>query len=263
MSRSQDIIALVQLEYGLPDRAIAEWCGVERDHINKVKRGKRRAGPELEKALSALLDECDRSGVKLSRKPYTWKAGRDVRREKKQARVSPPPTQRVPQSSIPVVASRSPTRVSPPPAQRVAPSSPAAPAQPTDTPPVPPKKQASSKTCIACRRPGVPTRLYDGRFWLCQWDAAARGYSAPTPAPTFIPQVPTSRSEPLPEADVAAVPDPSTWVWPAGPDVWAYNRGKLCIACRKKGETRQVSLVNPFGARSVRLCEACCKRYEV
>ena len=54
MSRAQTLIELLRLDYRLPDRAIAEYCGVSRVHINYVLHGKRQASRELENALEML-----------------------------------------------------------------------------------------------------------------------------------------------------------------------------------------------------------------
>ncbi len=277
MSRSQDMIAVIQLDYGLPDRAIAAWCGVERDHINKVKMGKRRAGPELEKSLEALLAECDRHGVQLSRKAYQWKAGEDVRPKKKPVRLA----RSSPATLTPRVPTRhplakhtpieSPARVSGP-ATRQPPSSPR-PTTPPGTPRAPAQSpttpRMASSTCLSCQRPGTPTKRYQG-VWLCQWCALARGYSVKTPAPTFLPldaqHSPVERVTDHEDVNQAEdlPPDPRAWEPLQTRELWAYNSGKLCLACRAHTSTRQVRMAQPVqGKRSVRLCEACCARYGV
>ncbi len=104
---------------------------------------------------------------------------------------------------------------------------------------------------------------------MCQWCASARGYKVATPKPAFIP-LPTQHASfgvlsepgerPLPQAE----PEPETldrraWEPITNRERWAYNMGNLCLACRARGETVQVS-ISFQGARSVRLCEECARR---
>ncbi|SRR6266436_7105131 len=297
MSRSQDIMTLLQLDYGLPDRVIAQWCGVQRDHINKVKRGKRQASVKLENSLDRLLDECDRHGVQLSRKPYEWKAGRDVRLHQKQADERPA---RQPYSSPPPrVTPRTPAGPEPsphPPSPGHRPRPIESPTRVTREPAVSPKKAPPPRTpaglspsasrsqpvqstslhatgplCVGCQRPGVPTRSYAGEP-LCAWCAAARGYSASVPPASFVPldaqHRPVERESPPENVDQAEMPPPDPRAWePIRPglnrEYLEYGQGRLCLACRARGETHQVRIEQYTQARSVRLCEACCRRYGV
>lgn len=213
VNRSQDIIALLQLDYGLPDRAIATWCGVQRDHINKVKMGKRRPGPELEKSLDALLDECDRGrvtsalatcGVTLShKKPYEWKAGRDTRKKPRSSPRLVPASPAIP----PRQAHHTPAPVAPPPIPHVAAPAPApfvaasSQSTPTHTLPTPAPapamptlpehtgwkllKSFHPSCCYACLERKAGVRIYrEVGYRLCLECAALYAPSTiPPPAP--------------------------------------------------------------------------------
>jgi hypothetical protein len=73
MDESQELIGKAKQETGLADRHIADFCGVSRGHINRVKCGKDRGSEELVKSLKWLLQEHHDEPFTPNRKPYQWK----------------------------------------------------------------------------------------------------------------------------------------------------------------------------------------------
>ena len=265
MSRAQTLIELLRLDYDLTDQAIASRCGVSRVHINYVLHGKRQASVKLENALETLLAEYDRG--ELTRKPGEGKDVRTTGHPPKKPVT--PPERPSPSRDLPRAESKRTSGIVHSASKQVS-------NKPAPTPFVPSPVQAipGSAFCVACRRPGVRTALYGGKR-LCEWCAAARGYRVKTPKASFVP-LPTqhmpgervsppenTQAEPTPETPPL---DPSTWVFPRpgfGRDYQDYQRGMFCLACHAHTPTRQVRIANFTRARSVRLCEPCCKRYEV
>jgi hypothetical protein len=239
MSRAQTLIDLLRLDYRLSDQAIASRCGVSRVHINYVLHGKRQASRELETRLSTLLAECDRRGVQLTRKPNARQEPQKGPRVQPERRASKP--------SLP-----------PPPVRSSK--------QASSVPAFVPSPVQAIPVCVACQRPGVRTALY-GEKRLCEWCAAARGYSVKIPPASFVPldaqHMPVERvlppdivyqAEPIPET----LTSPSAWEPISTRELWAYNTERLCLACRGKVETRSYR-VHRYGP--ARLCEECASQY--
>ncbi len=87
MERNTDgevLIYLLHTDCGASDQEIARNCQVSRVHINRVKHGRAGASNELVARLKWLYGQFE--NMPAQRKPYTWKAGKDIRG--KQARAA-------------------------------------------------------------------------------------------------------------------------------------------------------------------------------
>ena len=274
-TRAQHLIQQMHREWGATDREIAALLRppCARETINRIKHGKLACSEVLTADLEDVLQWM---------REIRWRPGRKhFYRRKNGVRPRQSPDQRVPNLPAALVTSpnRPPNTPKESPTSKVTPPSPPAAPRPQESlvdEPSRPRPESptgisylpSSALCVACQRPGVPTRLYEGKA-LCQWCAVARGYSAPAPPATFVPQ-PTQHepqvTQPIEkEGDVAPPPDPSTWVFPdpgLSRKYLDYQRGMYCVACHAHTPTRQVHVAGAK-ARSVRLCEPCWARYGV
>lgn len=72
---------------GLSDEQIARVCHCGREHINRVKQGLAHASQaltdELQETLQVLYENPDIVEEVTQRKPYTWRAGKDTRKKKR------------------------------------------------------------------------------------------------------------------------------------------------------------------------------------
>jgi transcriptional regulator with XRE-family HTH domain len=73
MGNGQDEITQLKRRYGVSDAAIGGECGMSREHITRIRTGKRQASPALIAELQGILSYCDETNYKPERKPYTWK----------------------------------------------------------------------------------------------------------------------------------------------------------------------------------------------
>lgn len=227
-----------------------------------------------------LLAECDRG--ELTHKPGEGKDVRTTGHPPKKP-VAPPERPSPSRDRLQEEERRASKPSLPPPpgneSKQVSSKPPFVPSPVQATPIYTPPPLHTSPICVGCRRPGVRTALY-GEKRLCEWCAAARGYKVATPKAAFTPlptqhasfgvlsEPPSTQHRPgervlLPET-IQAEPTPETldrrtWEPITNRERWAYNMGRLCLACRARGETRQVAL-SFQGSRSVRLCEECARR---